>query len=783
MDIKYTKIIRITFLYILGIITQIILSIPFIYILISTILFLAFIILKKKYHLILFLAFFIGLGNTCLFINSYHNRDVNSISDKKHLISGKVTSYPIKSEKYQKFLLQVNKIDNKNKDGTIQVFIKPYTKIEKHCKLDLYGKINFPKGPANFGEFDYRKYYKQLNINGTLFIYNYKQIKKITPLKKDSLQYIILSIRNDIKKYIKEYYYPVQTSFLNAVLIGDKAKIPDLIKEIFIQSGTYHLLAISGLHVGLITLIFLTIFINFRIPRKESFLLILIFIIIYNLIIGYKAPILRSSIMFIAIIFCYLFDRDRNYLNSLSLAALVILLVNPLALATISFQMSFLATAGIIIYTHVFNKKINELINIKNKCFHFFKNIFIVSFSAQIFIFPVLMFNFKQFAYISFLTNLAAIPFTGIILFLSLFAYFFYHLIPGLTLILSKVSNLFIALMIYIQNFFSKVPPLKFETFNYKLLLIYLSILFLLSKKLFIKKELPFISNHKIKYPLTFILIILFISGFIFNADPDSSMNLELVFFNIKGKSILIKTPLNKYILIDSGYEDDIKKHILPFLKRNKIGQIDYLLLSNITGSRSQGIPFLLNEIPVKNYIDSGYSSEEFRYKRIMEIINQKKIKYMKLTSGKKITIDKVNFLCLSPPLSYYKNNKYKIKNNSLVLIMEYEKKNILFCSDIKRDAVQYFTAAHNEKIKSDIINMPDLNQDESGISALLNLSKPSYAVINKKFTHFEKKDKQWTIQKLNKHNIKYYFTKDNGAVKILINKNDIKIITSFNNK
>ena len=335
--------------------------------------------------------------------------------------------------------------------------------------------------------------------------------------------------------------------------------------------------------------------------------------------------------------------------------------------------------------------------------------------------------------------------------------------------------------MIYIQNFFSKVPPLKFETFNYKLLLIYLSILFLLSKKLFIKKEIPFISNNKIKYPFTFILIILFISGFIFNADPDSSMNLELLFFNIKGKSILIKTPLNKYILIDSGYEDDIKKHILPFLKRNKIGQIDYLLLSNITRSRSQGIPFLLNEIPVKNYIDSGYSSEEFRYKRIMEIINQKKIKYMKLTSGKKITIDKVDFLCLSPPLSYYNNNKYKIKNNSLVLIIEYEKKNILFCSDIKRDAVQYFTAAHNEKIKSDIINMPDLNQDESGMSALLNLSKPSYAVINKKFTHFEKKDKEWTIQKFKKHNITYYFTKDNGAVKIYITKNNIKINTSFN--
>ena len=779
MDLRYTRVIQITVLYVSGIIFQLILSIPLSFIIISSILFLLFLILKKKYSLILLLCFFFGLGYTNLAENNFYSKDIHSLPSKKYLISGRVTSYPIRSEKFQKFLFSIDRIGNKDKTGTIQVFIRPYIKIEKHSRLALYGKINFPGGPANFGEFDYSRFYKGLNIDGTLFIYNYKQIQKNIPPDKHSLQFMISGIRNDIKKYIRQHYYPVQNSFLSAVLIGEKVNIPIQIKDIFIRSGAYHLLAISGLHVGLITLIFLTIFINLRIPKKTSLLLILVFIVLYNLIIGYKAPILRASFMFFSMILCYLFDRDRNFLNSLCLAALAILLLNPLALMTVSFQLSFLATAGIIIFTPVLKEIIKKIITTDNKFLHFFINIFIISFSAQILILPVLMFNFKQFAYVSFFANLAAIPFTTVILFLSLFAYFFFHLIPLFTACLANVSNLIIAIMIHILNFFSLLAPLlRCESFNSSLLIIYLSIVFLLSKKLFIKKEIPFLDNKKTKYGLCLILIILFVCGFALQKKISLSQKNELavVFFNIKGKSVLIKTPSNT-IMIDTGYEDDMKKCILPFLKKYNIDRIDYLILSNITRSRSQGAPYLLKHMPVTHYMDTDPSAG-FRYERIMEIVNQKKIKYRAITSGHFI-IDKVKFHVLNPSSASYKDPK----NNSLVLNMEYENKNILFCSDIKKEAVHYFTSAYNKNIRPDIINMPDLNRDNKSINSLFKLHRPAYAVINKRFTYFENKDIKWTIDKLEKNNIKYYFTKEDGAVKICLSKNNIKIITSYNRK
>ena len=787
MNIKYTKVILITFLYISGIIFQLILSIPLLYILISTLLFIIFLILKKFYRLLLLLFFFLGLINTNITVHKHLNPDIHHFSKNKHLIEGRAINYPVKAKRFSKFLFQIEKIDNKKRKGIIQVFIKPDKKVEKNYYLVLYGKINIPKGPANFGEFDYGLYYERLRINGTLFINNIKQIKKIIPVKKSLVQNLASIIRKDIKNYIKKYYHPTQNFFLSAILIGERGKISSYIKEIFVRSGTIHLLAISGLHVGLLTFIFLTVFINLRIPRKISFLLILIFVVLYNLIVGYRAPILRSTLMFIALILCYLFDRDKNYLNSMSVAGFIILLIDPLAINSVSFQMSFLATAGIIIYTPVFNASVGRHLHIKNKIFHFFKNIFIASFSAQIFIFPILISNFKQFSYISVVTNLIAIPFTTIILFLSLLAYFFYHLIPVLALLLTNVSDFIIALMIYILNFFSKVPLLIHGDFNYPMIILYFCIIFLSSTKIFVKKSVLILDNIKIKYGPVSILIIIFLFGFLFLHDKiglNRSNDLEVIFFNVKGKSVLIKTPLNKYVLIDAGYEIDVRKHILPFLKRNKINQIDCLILSNITRSRSQGIPYLLKEISVKEYMDSGYSSGEYRYERIRELISLKKIKYQKIVSKSFFNIDNIKFHIFCPPLRYFKNsriNNRNIKDNSLVLKIEYKQKSLLFCSDIKDKAVKFIIETYGDSMEADIINLPDLNRNEDSMSALLKHSRAAYATINKKFTYFENKDKEWIKQTLKKHDIKHYFTKDDGAIKVILNKNAWNIISSFN--
>ncbi|MBU1077624.1 MAG: competence protein ComEC family protein, partial [Spirochaetes bacterium] len=397
MTLQYTSVLIITLTYISGIMIQEFFSPSLLFIILVFIpSFLLILVLSKKrvLHSVFLIALITGLFNTFLIQNNYFKKDLSSFFNKSVMIRGKVASHPVRSERYSSFQLKLDTINKEKVQGTLFVFIKPKTSLMKNDQVHLSGRIDPPEGPANFGEIDYGLYYKTIQVDGSVYIKNRNEIISTVPVSEYSLTYYTSIIRKDIQKYIKKYYYPIQRSFLNALMLGARTTMPRSIKEIFIRSGTIHLLAISGLHVGMIAIIFITLFINIGFSRRVSLILTLIILILYNFIVGYKPPILRSTIMFASLLACFLFDRDRNYLNNLSLAALIILLFNPLVLQAVSFQMSFLAAAGIIIFTPILNRWIDQHIKIKLKVYHFFKTIFTASLSAQLLILPLLFYYF-----------------------------------------------------------------------------------------------------------------------------------------------------------------------------------------------------------------------------------------------------------------------------------------------------------------------------------------------------------------------------------------------------
>lgn len=781
MKIHYTPILIISVLYIVGIILQHLFSIPLYIPIIILFICLLIFILKKQWKILYFSACLIGIINTYIAEQNYFQKKISSFFNKRCSIQGKICSLII-NKKSRKFTLKVNQIDQTPVRGKIMVFCRPKLNLKKHDNLIIKGKIQSPSGSANFGEIDYGLYYKQIQIDGTLFIKKKSQIKSINSINKYSLYYIAHKIQQDIQTYLTKYYYTIQKSFLKGLLLGQRSEIPHKIKQIFINTGTIHLLAISGLHVGIITLILLTIFININLPRRFTFILSLFFLILYNFIIGYKPPILRSTLMFGFILLCYFFDRDRDYLNNLSLAGLIILLINPLALHSLSFQLSFLATLGIILFTPVINQWIDLLVSIKSKPLNYIKNIITGSFSAQLLIFPFLIHHFHQFASIFIITNLFAISLTTCILTFSILGYIFYHIIPYITLLFSKINNFLIAFLIYLLNIFNNIKPLKIDHFNWILIIPYLLILFILFKKRFINKSLILLDNKKIKSSIITGLLIFIIGISIFSGNTNLSdkKNRELLFFNIKGESILLKTSTQKIILIDTGFASDMHKTITPFLKRNNIKKIDYLITSNILDHRTMAVPYLLNHFPVKQYLDSGYVPSYYRYERIMEIISKKNIPYRILTSGSKMLIDQIEIKILNPPETYFKSfhgEHIDIKNNSLVIKIRYKNQNILLCSDIQKRVVNYLKTKINKKESFLIVNIPIIYNSKQALSDLLQLTNPQYVIINNPLNVYYKNIKKRVSETLEHHNIIPFYTYQ-GAVKIKMDKH-YKIITS----
>lgn len=205
-------------------------------------------------------------------------------------------------------------------------------------------------------------------------------------------------------------------------MIGDKNIIPYHIRKYFIDYRISHILSISGLHISMILSILYLILSFFHLNFYKRILISsIITVIIYPPITLFSVSIIRASIMAVCFTISYYFDRNRNSVNALFLSALIILLLNPNSIKDISFQFSFLATLGIILYYPIINFyviKNTKNINTNNKVLEITKSIIIKSLSflsinvfALIIVLPLSIYHFSILNLTSIIANIFAIAF------------------------------------------------------------------------------------------------------------------------------------------------------------------------------------------------------------------------------------------------------------------------------------------------------------------------------------------------------------------------------------
>jgi len=793
MPVRYTNAILITVSYIIGLIFINIFKLS---LFINTIIFFIAILIYTKYKKILLfiIPFIVSIFISLIGKTDFYYKNINHFLNKKSIIKFKIISHPSEKKKqWINFLARVKEINGYRVKSTIKVFSK-ITTFNKGDALLVQGKINKPEGPDNFGEINYGLYYKRLKIDGVLFLNKKRQILLLMPINKFTLTYFASIIRNDVKRYIREYKFKIQKGFLNAILLGDRGFIPYKLKNIFINTGTVHILAISGLHLGIIMFIIFCIFQFFRIPPKYSLLITLLIVIFYNSIIGYREPIIRATVMFASFIICYLFDRDRDYLNALFIAALFILIINPDALNKTSFHLSTLATAGIILFAPDIENLFKFLKLYNTKWGNYLVKLFSASVASQILIIPVLILNFKKYAFLSIIINLIAIPLITIILGLAIVGYIIYHILPFISILLIFLNNLLIAVLIYILKTFSLIKPLYFASISPALLILYYILIFIIFYKKFVQipvlKKLVF-KKVKLQYAIItvlslIILIPLFLKPKVADTVYSYSTAPEIIIFNIKGRSIFIRTSYGKNILIDGGYKRDAKKHIIPFLRRNYIKDLDYVLLTNPLEKRAEGLLEIVKRFKIRYFIDTGYLYKKYHYHRLIELITQKGINCQIANAGKYFKIDNLKMYILNPPAGFFRkieSSKVKeednIMNNSMVIKISWKKQNILLAGDIRMRAIKFLSRNMCDKLKSNIIVLPDINYNEFFIYRLLNCASPKLMIMNKKFTFFERHDKKFIKKLAKKYDAKIIFTQERGAVKLYERNGKIKYITS----
>ena len=484
-------------------------------------------------------GYFLPEKNSCL---------LQQTNLKQVELTGKVITSPIQKDDKQQFILEVYNVNNKQikKEKTL-VYLSSIYNVNYGDIICGSGKINIPQKPTFPYNFDYNLYLQQDNIY-TIF---YQQNFELVDEKANEIKYLSMKVRNNIENKIDKFFKKPYSSIIKSMITGNKSVINKDIKEDFINTGLIHILVISGLHIGFCTTIFMFIYRLFGLKLNYVYILTIITLFFYVLLTGATPPTLRAFIMFSCILFALMINREPLIYNALALSALIILIINPQTLFTASFQLSFLATFGII-YLY---PKFSICFGIKNIYIKYAWNIICVTLSAQIALIPVLVFYFGKLSIISFILNLLIVPIIPFLIGLSFIFYFFSLISAYLATFVAFILIYLLKLILYIINYTSN---LSFSVIYFavpsivKILFYYFAIIVMFEFK----------NNKKIMIVLFCVICIMFINPFeekTFIKTFKNSKNITTHIKKSKNENIIIFKRLKK----DKFYFNNLEQYLL----------------------------------------------------------------------------------------------------------------------------------------------------------------------------------------------------------------------------
>lgn len=328
-------------------------------------------------------------------------------------------------------------------------------------KLLLETKMIAPKQNGNPEEFNYLRYLQRKGFAASVYVPegNWRILSKADG-------YSIFRLAADCRRHLLEVYHKYGISgdefaVLAALTLGYQDEIRDELYTSYSNSGALHILSVSGLHVGIIYLVFAFCFSFLNKTAKMRLLksgLIILFLWVYALITGLSPSVMRAAMMFSLLAFGDIFRYKSSIYNTVFFSASLLLCIDTNFIFDVSYQLSYVAVLGIVL----FQPYIKSLLYVKSKALKWCWDLFCVSMAAQIATFPLGMYYFHKFSNHFLLTNFVAIPISTLIIYASVLLFVF-SFVPyvnaGLSLILK-------ALLIAQNKSIEFIDHLPFSTFQ-----------------------------------------------------------------------------------------------------------------------------------------------------------------------------------------------------------------------------------------------------------------------------------------------------------------------------
>ena len=613
-----------------------------------------------------------------------------------------------------------------------ELFIKS---VDVYDTLRLNGELEEAEGSKDIYSFDYKQYLKSKNINYII------KIDKITLISKEK------SFFKGIKCFLLKRN---SNPYIKAFIFGNNKSIITDVMSSYQEIGISHLFAISGMHVGLLTLVISKLLMKLNIKEKSIFIIISLFLFFYLFITGVSPSILRAIFFYLFFSINKIYNLNIKGVNIFMLIFSISLLINPYYIHEVSFLYSYTISFSLLL---VGNKINND---------SYFKRLFLTSLISFIVSIPITIYFFNQINILSVFYNMLFVPLISMVVFpLSIITY----IIP----FFEPIFNIFVSLMEFLALKFNAI---SFSKLIFASLPRYYYILYIIGVIIFIS----YFYNKKIISVLPILLLALFnyLYPVFFNQN-------YLMFLDVgQGDSILIHSK-DKTMLVDTGgvmnysrekwQERKNKKSLtdyvtIPILKKLGIRKIDYLVLTHGDYDHMGEAINLVNNFKVDNVIFNCGEFNELE-KELIKVLDKKKIKYYSCIKELNIDNNKLYFL---------QTKEYDNENdNSNVIYTELDGYKFMFMGDAGVEKEKDILNKYNIS-GIDILKIGHHGSKTSSSKEFINEINPNYSIIsvgkNNRYGHPNKE----VLNNLS--DSKIYRTDQDGSIMFKIKNYKLKIET-----
>lgn len=721
----------------------------------------------------------------------------NYIYDLKEntvIVQGKI--YKIENTAFgTNIYLKGVEVENGEKSVSVKrIFVNtekiPNVKIGNIIKVR--GKLRQFEEAANKGNFDSRKYYLSLGFYGkieagTIEIINsdYSGIRQeLYELRMEIIERLekLCSDNNGIFSIINN-----KNGIIGAIILGDKTDLDSDIKELYSVSGIAHILAISGLHISFIGMAI------YRLLRRRfrflfSAAVSIPVVLSFGIMSGFGISTIMAIIMFILKIVGEVLGRKYDAITAISLAGLVLLVQNPFVVCNSGFQMSFGAIIAIVLILPI----VEEILNTDNKII----KVLSANFTISLVMNPILAWNYYELPTFSFLLNIVVVPLMSVVIVSSIAGIFCSCIMFGFGKAVIFPGCGILELYTFLCNIINKslVASIVVGQPKVTIIIVYYAILLVVlfglknirtkytrveKERNIIKKETGLVLEKKakkerrikgqnVKLRLACIVGFLLLNCLIYYI-PNPGF--YITFINVgQGDGILIHGDNGTKVMVDGGSTSEkqvAKNCIVPYLKAEGIGTIDYSIITHTDKDHISGILEILennnsNRIRIKNLVMPDINMKDDTYNELIEKAKLKKINVLYIKKGDTLSLGKTKIKCIYPETTTTASDK---NDYCTVLSVKNKTSKILLTGDISKEI--------EEKIKDDIeenytvLKVAHHGSNYSSSEKFLKKVNPKYSIISVGKNNSYGHPGNETMERLRKQGGVIYRTDEKGGITI----------------